>query len=168
MFQSQKRGYHHTVVSGSVGLFAVAGRLVGCGKHSKTGATKATSAAPATTATTTTATRSRPSAADERVAFDAQVKATDLRSGWEPQERTQGSESEAKCQGVDRRGPVGARPVLRGAVSTVAALFFLLVLAVGARAAQLKPGAVAGASQKLVPGLQQLATPTLRSASRAV
>jgi hypothetical protein len=50
----------------------------------------------------------------------------------------------------------------------VTAIVFLLVFAAAAQTAPLKPGAVAGASHKLVPGLQQIATPTLRSAPPAV
>ncbi|MBV8713248.1 MAG: PKD domain-containing protein, partial [Solirubrobacterales bacterium] len=62
---------------------------------------------------------------------------------------------------------MGARLVLRSARSAAAALVFLLVLAVGAQAALLRPGAVVGASQKLVPRLQQLETPELKGASHA-
>jgi PKD domain/Subtilase family len=58
------------------------------------------------------------------------------------------------------------RMVLRGVQWTIAALAVPLVVAVGAQAA-LKPGAVAGASQKLVPGLQRIAMPASRSASPA-
>ncbi|HET7049754.1 MAG TPA: PKD domain-containing protein [Solirubrobacteraceae bacterium] len=50
---------------------------------------------------------------------------------------------------------------------TTTALVVPLVVAVGAQAALLKPGAVAGASQKLAPGLQRVATPAVRSASPA-
>jgi PKD domain/Subtilase family len=57
--------------------------------------------------------------------------------------------------------------VLRGVLSTTTALVVALVVAVGAQAALLKPGAVAGASQKLAPGLQRIATPAVRSASPA-
>jgi hypothetical protein len=60
------------------------------------------------------------------------------------------------------------RVVLRGVLWATTALVVGLVVAVGAQAALLKPGAVAGASQKLVPGLQRLATPAVRSASPAV
>ena len=59
------------------------------------------------------------------------------------------------------------RFVLRGVLWATTALVAALVVAVGAQAAPLKPGAVAGASQKLVPGLQRLATPAVRSASPA-
>lgn len=66
-------------------------------------------------------------------------------------------------------GSGAVRRVLRGAVSTVTTLALLFViLAAGAQAARPKPGSVAGASQKLVPGLQQIATPALRSAPPAV
>lgn len=61
---------------------------------------------------------------------------------------------------------MGPSLVLR-AMSATTALVFLLVFAASAHAAQ-KPGAVAGASQKLVPRLQGLASPATRSASRAV
>ena len=50
---------------------------------------------------------------------------------------------------------------------TITAYVVLLLAAAGAQAALLKPGAVAGASQKLAPGLQRLATPAVRSASPA-
>jgi hypothetical protein len=59
------------------------------------------------------------------------------------------------------------RLAIRGVLWTIATLVVSLFVGVGAQAAQLKPGAVAGASQKLVPGLQRITTPAVRSASPA-